>query len=123
MRGDMHRVIITRPRKLGSIARKGRSRPLDELPTREGVLRAARQRGGDKSFSDHLQPLRRFLEKQVGRPWNKVFSEVTAGRSLDSTIHHHLLTHLREFVAVKPRRRIISCGGFGRPNQRPVGGL
>jgi len=116
MRDDMHRVIINRSRKLESSARKGRARKLDELPATQGLLRGARERGGDKSFRDHLKPLRRYLEKQVGRPWNKVFSEVMTGRRFDSTIHRHLVTHIEDFVAIKPRRRAIT---FGRKTARP----
>ena len=116
MRDDMHRIIINRPRKVGASARKGRARKLDELPTKQGMLRGVRERGGDKSFRDHLKPLRRYLEKQVGRPWNKVFSEVMTGRRFDSTIHRHLVRHIEEFIAIKPRRRVIT---FGRKTSRP----
>jgi hypothetical protein len=116
MRDDMHRIIINRPRKVGASARKGRARKLDELPTKQGMLRGVRERGGDKSFRDHLKPLRRYLEKQVGRPWDKVFSQVMTGRRFDSTIHRHLVRHIEEFVAIKPRRRVIT---FGRKTSRP----
>jgi hypothetical protein len=119
MRDDMHRVIINRARKLQTAARKGRSRKLDELPTKQGMLRGVRERGGDKTFRDHLKPLRRYLEKQVGRPWNKVFSEMMTGRRFDSTIHRHLVTHIEDFVAIKPRRRVIMIGRkTARPERR-----
>jgi hypothetical protein len=110
MRSDMHRVIITRPRKLESAARKGRAKPLEELPSKKGMRRGVKERDGDKSFKDLLSPLRRYLAKQVGRPWNKVYSEMKAGRRLDSVAQRHLLLHVEDFVAVEPRRRIIRFG-------------
>ena len=32
-----------------------------------------RHQGHTKSLNEHLGPLRRYLDSQVGRPWNKVF--------------------------------------------------
>jgi len=117
MRSDMHRVIITRPRKLESRIEKGRAKDLDTLPSKQGMRRGAQERHGDKSFSDHLKPLRRYFAKQVGRPWNKIYSEMMKDRRLDSVAHRHLTLHIRDFVAVKPRRRLIT---FFRGSPNPV---
>jgi len=48
--------------------------------------------------------LRRYLEKQVGRPWDKVYSEICQDVGARSTMHRHLRQHVFDFVAVKPRR-------------------
>ena len=96
MRTDMKRVLIQRPRAGGHASAfprhvESRTDP-DLLPQTQGM------RSGhvdQKWFSDHLGPLRRFLRKNCGRPWNKVFAEIceaSDGRSLTGW-------HLREHVA------------------------
>jgi hypothetical protein len=83
MRADMAKVIVERPRKKGGawIKLKGYRRRLRRYgeegpPVREGIK--ACWRGGTKYLNEHLGPLRRYLDKQVGRPWDKVFSEICA---------------------------------------------
>ncbi len=106
MREDMSRVIVERPRVLDSISRKGRSRPLEDLPAQEGMRRSQRERGGYKMLNENLAPLRRFLERQVGRPWDKVYSEIVERLRVDSTVQQHVRDHLRDFVATRPRRGV-----------------
>jgi hypothetical protein len=48
------------------------------LPTHEGLRRAQSLRGDRKQMNESLGPLRRYLERQVGRPWNKVYAENNA---------------------------------------------
>lgn len=63
-------------------------------------------RGDRKELNENLTPLRRYLERQVGRPWDKVYSEITAHLRVDNTVQQHVRDHLRDFVAVTPRRAI-----------------
>lgn len=79
MRTDMPRVITERPRIFHTSsyrdvrrAKFNHGRELEDLPSHEGMRRPFRRRGIAKQFSDHLAPLRRFLNKQVGRPWAAV---------------------------------------------------
>ena len=44
---------------------------------------------------DHLNALRRFLRKQVGRPWGEVYSEICSNAPKGSFLGHHL----RELVS------------------------
>lgn len=105
MRTDMAKVIVERPR-VGSRARgeaKGYRRSLqriaeDELPVREGMKRLSR--GGTKYLNEHLGPLRRYLDSQVGRPWNKVFSEICARIDRDSAVQDHVRDHVADYVTV-----------------------
>jgi hypothetical protein len=108
MREDMAHVIVERPRIIDGRPRKGRARPLEEYPKQLGMRRSQRERGGDKSLNENLAPLRRFLERQVGRPWDKVFAEIAARLRADSTVQQHVRDHLKDFVAIKPRRGISS---------------
>src|SRR5262249_20977740 len=61
-------------------------------------------RGDRKELNENLQPLRRYLERQVGRPWRKVYAEIAKNLQVDSTVQQHVRDHLRDFVAVKPSR-------------------
>jgi hypothetical protein len=54
--------------------------------------------------NENLAPLRRYLERQVGRPWDKVYSEIARHLRVDNTVQQHVRDHLSDFVAVKPRR-------------------
>jgi hypothetical protein len=104
MRDDMHRVIITRPRILNGASRKGRLKPIEERPLKRGMRRDHSEKGSDKSLNDYLSPLRRYLAKQVGRPWDKVYSEIASKFGTRGPIHYHLRMHIFDFVAVTPRR-------------------
>jgi hypothetical protein len=104
MRADMSRVIVERPRR-GGIDRRGRALPLEDLPQREGMRRRHQIAGAPKELNENLAPLRRYLERQVGRPWDKVYAEIAAHLRADNTVQQHVRDHLHDFVAVKPRRR------------------
>jgi len=105
MRGDMAKVLVERPRKGGAHARKGRRpRDLEALPGFLGMGRAAHQSGDWKMLDDHLAPLRRFLERQVNRPWSKVYSEIRARIDPRNAVQAHLLAHLDQFIALHVRR-------------------
>lgn len=98
MRKDMAKVIVTRPRILESAARKGRAVPDELQPKFIGLRRHARERGGWKMLNETLAPLRRYLEAQVGRPWNAVYSEIAANLRPTSTVQQHVRDHLKDFV-------------------------
>lgn len=106
MREDMAKVIVERPRIVDSRAHKGRARALDELPKQLGMRRSQRERGGYKMLNENLNPLRRYLERQVGRPWNKVYAEIAARLRADNTVQQHVRDHLEDFVAIRPRRGV-----------------
>lgn len=109
MREDIAKVIVERPR-LGSRSRssddpKGYNRKrygkdyiLEDLPQKESMS-ARRRYGWDaKELNENLSPLRRFLEKNVGRPWDKVFSELSEHIDLNSTVKRHIWQHVFDFV-------------------------
>lgn len=106
MRADMAKVIVERPRLGGGVRRpKGcRKREVlawrDELPAHEGIRRRWDRASYQKHFNEHLSPLRRFLQSQVGRPWNKVHSEIASHLRVDSAVQSHVLDHLRDYVAI-----------------------
>lgn len=100
----MAKVIVERPRhgsRLPSKA-KGYKRRTDRLrweeqPKREGI----KVRGGSrKSLNEHLAPLRRYLEGQVGRSWNRIFADICRYLDRGSAVQDHVRDHLDDYVAV-----------------------
>src|SRR5947209_3737612 len=100
MREDMAKVIVERPRIKPRNTRKGRRVDPDDLPAYEGMRRAHAWRGERKQLNENLAPLRRYLAKQVGRPWDKVYSEISTHLRVDNVVQQHVRDHLHDFVAV-----------------------
>ena len=108
MRRDMARVIVERPRIRTRNERQGRACRPDDLPQRESIRRPHVLRRSEKSLNENLAPLRRYLERQVGRPWDNVYSEIAANLRVDNTVQQHLRDDIGDFVALgEPPRAII----------------
>jgi hypothetical protein len=86
-----------------------------------------RQYGYDyKLFSDLLGPLQKYLRSQVGRPWDKVYSELSASLDKRSITGIHIWTHVFQEVELHCilRGRIVFRQARGRYyDERPVAGL
>jgi hypothetical protein len=97
MREDMYKVIVERPRRRkDGYAAAARLRKDFDGPTRLGM----RAGYGYRDLNENLAPLRRFLHAQIGRPWNKVFSEICAGIDRRNTVQQHIHQHIRDFIAI-----------------------
>ena len=101
MRWDMYKVIVERPRIGGSHApsrkradQRARQDP-EHAPLREPISRGR----GSKHLNENLAPLRRYLLGQVGRRWDAVHAEISAGLRLTSAVQRHVLEHLDQSVA------------------------
>lgn len=105
MRHDMYKVIVERPRG-GRGWDDELPTPIDpeESPRRESLRSRHRHR---KWLNENLRPFERYLASQVGRPWDKVFSEICAGIDRRNTVQQHIHLHIGDFVAVK----VIEIGG------------
>jgi hypothetical protein len=104
MRDDMFEVIIERPRHRSRAGFPRKFRRRDAVDTRRNPERLGFFGGiglTDKSLNENLSPLRRYLEHQVDRPWDKVWSEICALLKPSSTVQQHLRDHVGDFVAVK----------------------
>ncbi len=101
MREDMFKVIVERPRRGWRVPRaRGRLAGEDDLPTKIGVRRHVTITGNrTKSLNENLGPLERYLGRQIGRPWNDVYSEICATLSPGHTVKAHVRQHIRDFVA------------------------
>jgi hypothetical protein len=58
-----------------------------------------------KALNETLNPLKRYLASNVGRPWNKVYSEISEHLKPTSTVQQHVRDHLDDFVATKTRMK------------------
>ena len=110
MREDMAKVIVERPRVGGGYsyprarARRWRQRDAEDLPRRQGIRRPWTERGTYKTLNENLAPLRRFLRSNVGRPWDKVFSEICEHLNINSAVQLHIWQHLKDDVCTSATR-------------------
>ena len=103
MRKDMFKVIVERPRS-GAGFRVNRSRLAgeDDLPRRIGMKRfRTLNNTRSKWLNENLAPLERYLMKQIGRPWSKVYSEICENLDANNTVQQHVRDHLQDFIVVK----------------------
>lgn len=114
MRNDMFKVIVERPRwgsrsaKSPKLRAKSHEKGFTDF-THLGMQRhIALTNSMSKSLNENLAPLRRFLQKQRGRRWDDVFSEICAQLDTSSTVKMHVRLHLEDFVATR-----ITCGRRG----------
>ena len=57
--------------------------------------------GRGKEFSENFAPLWGAIRKNVGRPWDKVYSDICKVFDKRSVINQHILLHLFDFVETK----------------------
>ena len=102
MREDMFKVIVERPRR-GWRSRRHRRKTVggeDTLPMKIGVKKHVAATGiRSKWLNENLNPLRRYLRSQLGRPWDDVYSDICANLSPDHTVKQHVREHLDDYVA------------------------
>lgn len=123
MRKDMAKVLVERPRRGGDkrdskYARgleKNRYRDMNDAPKHEGMRkRMTLAKGWDrKELNENLRPLMRYLEAQVGRPWDKVYSEICELMDRRDPVQLHIFEHL--FSSVEINVTYIDGIPFSRP--------
>jgi len=104
MRPDMFKVIVERPRlrfpkKVGSAYPRGKiknqfERDWELSPRCLGIGVPHRR----KSLNENLAPLERFLRSRVGRPYDRVRSEILEQLSMNSAVQKHVVDHLQDLV-------------------------
>lgn len=111
MRSDMGKIVTEKARyghsnpsiKDGkNIAWKGED--CDYGPSREAKSWGRIPYGERKEFSDVLGPLKRWLDKQEGRIWNDVYSEMSKVLDKRKVTHAHVLTHLYSWLELNPKK-------------------
>ncbi|OEK03992.1 hypothetical protein [Roseivirga misakiensis] len=89
----------------------------DNYRKKEGIkLRS----GGTKCQTDNLQPLLRFLAKNEGKFWNKVYQQLCQRMDKNSVLGQHVFDHISDFVHTKvsiENGKILSVGKWGGQNE------
>lgn len=106
MRADMHKVIVERERRKAAFGyhdvRLERRRipendESDKIPSRESMRRPYGYER--KALNENLAPLRRFLRSCVGKPWDKVYSELSKNLRPSNAVQQHVREHLEDYVS------------------------
>jgi hypothetical protein len=108
MRADMHKVVVERPRhgSRGKNRKWGKRIPFlpdaeyEDQPKFVSTSRRRQYGSNCKWFTDVLGPLAGFLRSNVGRPWNKVYSELRQGLDVRNVTGLHIFDHLRQMVEI-----------------------
>jgi len=110
MRPDMKKVVVERPRwgsrqsnhKFSARLKYVPDHDYEEQPKKAyGFESHVVDRGSKyfaKEFTDVLGPLKRFLRKNVGRPWDNVYSEICRGLDRRKVTGLHIFRHVEDFV-------------------------
>lgn len=104
MRKDMNKVITECYRvggrsKYRHHRRKWKNDP-DGAPRKQGMRSVYRRYHNmyGKDFGENLTPLYRWIAKQVGRPWDKIYSEICENLNPNKVIDAHVLVHVNDHV-------------------------
>jgi hypothetical protein len=122
MREDMDKVIVERPRRGGSWQGDGRAwRNSKEAGSHLGMKRGYHR---TKWLNENLAPLKRWLHKQVHRPWDKVYAELCSGIDRRSTVQAHIFEHIDQFVVrdavMRDGEVLVSASWWGRGGRAPL---
>lgn len=112
MRDDYDKIICERPRLYASKTYKHVRRSTvakdDEYSNLSNKESMRRPYGYErKQFNDYLNPLYRWLDKQVGRPWDKVQSDLHQMLDSRKTTDQHVWDHVKREV----QERVIKEDG------------
>ncbi len=104
MREDMFKVIVERPRRGSRLrTREGRHyRASEDIAPKIGMKQDYVNR---KWLNENLAPLKRWLESQANRPWDKVYTELCTNIDRRNTVQEHTFTHIDNFVERETRMR------------------
>lgn len=120
MRSDISRVIIGRERTHSSDKDEGRKdrhreeRLREDAPYKESMSRHRFNR--DKELTDVLAPLVGYLQKHVGKNWDKIHKDISSHLKVTSMAQSHVLDHLNTISSthlsyngfyVDPRTKIL----------------
>lgn len=104
MRPDFAKLLVQTPRRAGKGVTYKRHRTRTRLIAEDEVaaplgMRTPYNAGYvRKEFDEYFAPLLRMLNKNVGRPWDKIYSELSKSLNGGGTVIEHVKVHLRQFV-------------------------
>jgi hypothetical protein len=79
----------------------------------------------NKGFGENLAPLKRYIGRQVNRPWNKVYSEIKAVNKGDGAVANHIFQHLFGFIEINTEKigDVVYSKGEYRISELRIGDL
>lgn len=122
MRDDFAKLLVLTGRQGGGETYRlhrayDKKNDYERAPLKQGMRSPYRER---KEFNEYLNPLKRFLYKQVNRPWDNVYSELMSSLHGGNTIMQHVKQHLFQYVERNvfyvgnvPHQRLHFYGGVG----------
>jgi len=121
----MDKVLVTTPRvgssmKNGEIKknrRKMREGRHEELSSYSSMKPKSRSWDDRKQLNEYLTPLVRYLKKNCGRPWDKVYSEICKNMDRRGVVQDHIFQHLFDYVERNPTFK------DGKPHSTGYGGI
>ena len=121
----MDKILVTTPRigsnwknkEIKEARRSAREGDYDDLPRFSSMKPKSRKWDERKEFNEYLNPLARYLKKNCGRPWNKVYSEICKNMDRRGIVQDHIFQHLFQFVELNPIFK------DGKPHSTGYGGL
>lgn len=103
-------------KEAGQHKHKQRLQRLDTFPAHESI-REVRKVAPSTGLADNLEPLKRWLARQVGRPWAKVYAGLGRIARPDSMHGAHIRGHLLDYVQAKTwldeNGEVVVPGRFG----------
>lgn len=125
MRKDMDKLLVTTPRigssmknrEVKEARRVAREGDYDNLPRNSSMKPKSRRWDDRKQLNEYLKPLVRYLVKNCGRPWDKVYSEICENMDRRGIVQDHIFQHLFDYVERKPIFK------DGKPHRAGYGGL
>ena len=105
MRSDMKKVVVERPRWGSRLRNQKFGAKLRYIPDHDYEDQTKKARGFEswhngwgKSFTDVLGPLWKYLHRNLGRPWNKIYSEMCESLDKRKVTGRHIFEHLKHMV-------------------------
>ena len=102
MRPDMAKVVRDCRRAGGREMVRGRSpKDVEDLPQRESMGSPHSHWHSSKERNTHWAPLKRYLDKQVGRRWDDVYSEIRQTFVSSKSVDHDVLERVARTVMTR----------------------
>ena len=78
---------------------------LDQLPSQVGIRKFVKFNFFEmRSFSENLGALKGFIQKNIGKPWDAVYSQICSKCSPSGTVlEQHVHTHIPDFILTKTK--------------------
>jgi len=103
MRKDFNKLLCERERigSYKSYRSVRHNKKFDDEAPRESMKARYADGYNYKELNENLNPLWRFLDKNCGRKWDKVYSEIKSSFDARSAIGLHVYQHLYQSLAIK----------------------